>query len=177
MSPHVWVPPEKIVRNVNHRPILVRFWEKVRKTKSCWLWTGALGGGGYGLIWLSGRNYPAHKLSWELRHGPVSNGMFICHDCPGGDNPACVNPDHLFLGTHTENLRDASVKGMLATAKDGERNPMSRLTEEDVREIRCRYIKGSRRGPNSSYQLATEFGVSQAWVRAIVNKQRWTHIG
>lgn len=170
------VPTEHIVRNVNHRPVLVRFFEKVRKTESCWLWTGAKGGGGYGLIWLNGRNCPAHKLSWEIHNGPVPDGMLVCHDCPDGDNPACVNPAHLFLGTHVDNLRDASRKGMLATAKDGERNPMSKLTDEDVLTIRRRYKKGSRRGLNSSWQLSREFGVSQSWIRVIANKERWKHL-
>lgn len=174
--PRIGALIERIVRDVNHRPILTRFWEKVNKTKSCWIWTGAKTGGSYGVIWFNGRNYPAHKLSWRMAYGPIPKGKLVCHNCPGGDNPSCVRPSHLFLGTHRENLQDASKKGMLATAKDGTNNPMARLTEDDVLEIRRRYKKGSRRGPNSSYILAKEFGVSIAWVRAIAKKERWSHI-
>ncbi|MCK9568765.1 HNH endonuclease [Candidatus Pacearchaeota archaeon] len=170
------IPSEHGVYRTNHRPVLVRFWEKVHKTKSCWIWTGALGGGSYGLIWLNGRNYPAHKLSWEIHFGKIPKGKLVCHNCPGGDNPSCVNPAHLFLGTHQENLHDASLKGMLSTAKDGSKNPMAKLTENDVLEIRRRYIKGNRRGPNSSYALALEFGVRQSWIRTIAYKRRWTHV-
>jgi HNH endonuclease len=168
-------PDDGFVRNVNHVPIRTRFWRKVHKTEKCWIWTGAKGGGGYGVIWLNGRNYPAHKLAWEVYQGSVPDGLMVCHNCLDGDNPACVNPAHLFLETHTENLRDASKKGMLASAKDGSKNPMSHLTEQDVLEIRARYVKGSRRGPNGSWALAQEFNTSQGWILAIINREVWTH--
>ena len=97
------------------RPLAERFWAKVRKTPTCWLWTGATDGAGYGKIGLDGRSGygAAHRLSWEWHVGPIPAGLFVCHNCSDGDNPACVNPAHLFLGTQGENNRDALRKGRL----------------------------------------------------------------
>jgi hypothetical protein len=81
-----------------------RFWPKVRKDRGCWVWTGATTTTGYGR--LSGQ--PAHRLSWEIHHGPIPAGLFVCHRC---DNPGCVRPDHLFLGTHEANMADMVAKG------------------------------------------------------------------
>jgi hypothetical protein len=78
-------------------PLEERFWSKVRKTESCWLWTGA-GGGHYGRLVRGGRLDLSHRVSWELHNGPIPDGLFVLHNCPGGDTPACVNPDHLWLG-------------------------------------------------------------------------------
>lgn len=167
---------EEVASATNHVPVEERFWAKVNKTESCWLWTGATVGDA-GTIWLNGGNYVAARLSWELHNGPIPDGLFVCHNCPGGDNPRCVNPGHLFLGTHTENLRDASKKGMLSTAKDGESNPRSILTEQNVLEIRRRYKHRARYpDPNSSLALAEEFGISMAWARAIAKGKHWTHL-
>ena len=89
-----------------------RFWPKVNKTESCWLWTAGVTSHGYGQINSGGNGSPltASVVSWELHFGPVPKGLEVCHDCPGGDNPLCVNPAHLFLGTHQQNLQDWSAK-------------------------------------------------------------------
>lgn len=94
------------------RPIEDRFWEKVVKTASCWLWTGSAGGFGYGQLH-SGTKYNrkllrTHRLSWEIHNGKVPDGLCVLHKC---DNPKCVNPDHLFLGTHKDNAQDCMKKG------------------------------------------------------------------
>lgn len=88
-----------------------RFWARVKKTSTCWLWTGAKIPDGYGSIWVEGKPTAAHRISWEIHHGKIPNGMCVLHDCPGGDNPACVNPKHLFLGTKQDNAIDREKKG------------------------------------------------------------------
>lgn len=91
------------------RPLPERFWSKVEKTDACWLWRGGVKPNGYGrfVIGHSTQVY-AHRFAWELTNGAVADGLFVCHHC---DTPLCVRPDHLFLGTHTENMRDMLAKG------------------------------------------------------------------
>ncbi|PCI04596.1 MAG: hypothetical protein COB78_09905 [Hyphomicrobiales bacterium] len=97
-------------------PLHIRFWKYVKKStgNKCWAWTGATDQHGYGKIGV-GRRIPkqdlkAHRLSYEMRFGPIQNGNVICHAC---DNPNCVNPNHLFEGTQKDNMQDASRKGRL----------------------------------------------------------------
>lgn len=88
-------------------PLEDRFWVKVRKSDGCWEWTAASKQGGYGKIAVGRRLMLAHRVSWELANGPIPDGLLVCHTC---DNPPCVRPDHLFLGTQTDNMRDAVRK-------------------------------------------------------------------
>lgn len=88
-----------------------RFWPRVEKTESCWLWTGARTVAGYGTI---GRNKSMHmatRMLWGILNGPIPAGLFLCHHC---DNPPCIRPDHLFLGTHADNMADMVRKGRSA---------------------------------------------------------------
>ena len=89
-----------------------RFWSKVTKTESCWLWN-AMTTAGYGRIRVDGKIVGAHLMSWRLHRGPIPNGMVVCHNCPGGDNPRCVNPQLLFVASQTSNLRDGFRKKRL----------------------------------------------------------------
>ena len=93
-----------------HRPAEIRFWEKVNKTDTCWLWTAQRTTGGYGVFRIRNprAQTTAHRVAWEMAHGPIPDGLNVCHHC---DTPSCVRPDHLFLGTQRENLRDMTVKG------------------------------------------------------------------
>lgn len=94
---------------IRNRPAIDRFWDKVHLSDGCWEWTAAKGNFGYGVAWFGGRLQKAHRVSWQLAHeSDIPPGMFICHRC---DNPACVRPDHLFLGTATDNARDMVRKG------------------------------------------------------------------
>ncbi len=85
-----------------------RFWAKVEKTETCWLWTGRLDKLGYGDIRAHGRRQRAHRVSWQFAHGAIPDGMFVCHRC---DTPPCVNPAHLFVGSAADNNRDMAAKG------------------------------------------------------------------
>lgn len=101
------------------KPTSERFWEKVDKTveSGCWEWRSSIRGNGYGaffthLIEEGRKAHGAHRFSWELEHGPIPNGLWVLHKC---DNRICVNPDHLFLGDRTDNMRDCAEKGRIKT--------------------------------------------------------------
>ena len=151
------------IRNYRGSP-RERFLAKVSKTAGCWLWTGATNYKGYGALRIDGKNVFPHRFSYELYIGNVPEGVFVCHKC---DNPSCVNPAHLWLGTNTDNVQDM-VKKMRHTI--GERNPMAKLTKEQV--IKIRKLKDN----HSLSQLAKLFGLGVSTVSQIVNRHRWKHI-
>lgn len=142
-----------------------RFWAKVQKTTGCWLWTGAKGGGGYGAIKFEGKVVRAHRISWELVNGPIHDGLFVLHRC---DVRLCVNPKHLFLGTHEDNMRDCSRKQRTTL---GEKQGRAKLKSSDVLEIRRLRSEGVK-----SSVIARKFCISQPTVSQIAKRQRWSHI-
>jgi hypothetical protein len=88
--------------------ILKRFWEKVDKSTDCWIWTAYKNKQGYGRLGISGANaVNAHRLSWTIHNGEIPDGYFVCHKC---DNPSCIKPDHLFVGTRQDNIDDMMLK-------------------------------------------------------------------
>lgn len=103
---------------------------------------------------------------WEAVHGPIPSGMNVCHTC---DNPPCVRPDHLFLGSHAVNQRDRKAKGRSGY---GEHNGRAKLTDEDVVGIRQQYASGLA----TQRQLSQEHGVSQRMISKIVRREAWTHL-
>jgi hypothetical protein len=93
-----------------------RFWKHVNKTESCWLWTGGLSQG-YGAFHINRKKQDAHRLAWIFTHGSIPDGLCVLHNCPGGDNRACCNPAHLWLGTKLDNNRDMIAKGTFRGGK------------------------------------------------------------
>jgi hypothetical protein len=129
----------------------------------CWEWTGRLNGKGYGVIgWRGKPNRRAHRIAWELTHGPIPDGMVVCHRC---DNPSCVNPVHLFLGTQADNIADRHAKGRDNAAKPGQRHFGAKLTDIQAAAMRARYSHGGV----TQQQIADEYGISRGNVSRIVN--------
>jgi len=92
----------------NWQALWERFWAKVDRSGDCWVWIGTRWPTGYGQMRGDGRQLMAHRVAWQIVKGPIPEGLFVCHKC---DNPPCVRPDHLFLGTAADNTRDRDVKG------------------------------------------------------------------
>jgi hypothetical protein len=146
-----------------------RFWAKVEKTPTCWLWTGAKTKHGYGLVSYGARSRRASRISWYLQHGVLPGaGQCVCHSC---DNPSCVNPAHLWLGSQADNMRDMTCKGRHRnTPHSGSENGNSRLTAAWVEQIRFLYGLGY-----TPTELAAAYAVSRATVRYAAQKG-WRHI-
>lgn len=137
----------------------------------CWIWQGCLNNMGYGFMLFYGKNTLAHRLAWLRANGKPPTGMEVCHKC---DNPPCCNPSHLFLATHAENMTDKERKGRGGQLK-GEHHGASKLTAEQVLEIRARYKKYSR-NEQGSVALAKEFGVCLQSICEIIIRKTWKHI-
>ena len=146
-----------------------RFWKRVSKQGAdrCWEWIGSKNIHGYGQFFVTRKkNIGAHRYSWAIHNGAIPDGLWVLHVC---DNPACVNPAHLFLGTVTDNVRDSVGKGRWGTLH-GEDAVNAKLTEEAVREIR------SLRGAVSQAVLASRYGVSRELVRDVQLGKKWKHV-
>lgn len=156
-----------------------RFWPRVTKSDGCWTWGGYCDEDGYGNFWFEGRTVRAHRWLWEFLNGPLGKEQQVLHRC---DNPPCVRPDHLFVGTHDDNVKDKMLKGRnhygpcpkgTANRPRGSAHFRTRLTEEQVREIRSRPrlpAKGFR-------QLwAKEFGITVYNLADVLSGRTWKHV-
>ena len=137
------------------------YWSKVerRPPDKCWEWTASKNGKGYGQIRRLGKLYYANRVAWELAYGSIPKGMCVLHRC---DNPSCVNPKHLFLGTPKTNSEDMVSKGRSAR---GQRARSAKLIPTDVQSIRL--LKGTQR------EVARIFGIDQSTVSNIRTKKSW----
>jgi hypothetical protein len=131
----------------------------------CWLWTAVCTEKGYGKFRADNRKIArAHRVSYELYIGDIPKGMFVCHKC---DNPGCVNPDHLFIGTAADNTNDMMKKGRGVFLK-GERHGRARFSEDDIVAIRA--------DTRSQIEIAKEYGVHESTISHIKTRRTWSHV-
>lgn len=153
--------------------VLSRFWSKVDKTGDCWLWLGATGRG-YGQVRIHGIRYRAHRVAWELSNGPVPVGLVVMHKC---DVRNCVNPDHLQVGTQSENMLDAFRKGRLAYPRwagsrasgpraSGDSHYNVKIPDSEIPVIRARAAAG-----DSLAAIARDYQVTGSNISQIVKYQ------
>jgi len=161
--------------------VAAKFWNLANRTSDdkCWEWTGLTNGVGYGSMYVTPEvRLLAHRLAFRICCGSIPPGLLVCHRC---DNPKCVNPRHLFLGTHGDNIRDAVTKKRHVSPFPelrGESNYAHKLSEEDVRVIRATYRRamGGRSRPDSSTSLGKRFGVTPHVIIGIAKGTMWKHV-
>lgn len=161
-----------------------RFWSKVDTSGECWQWTAALTNG-YGRFGIGRKVVLAHRFAWELANGPIPDGLGVLHAC---DNPSCVRPAHLFVGTSKDNMQDCASKGRLGAQRypafyasfpsripvdrraRGERQHSAKLNASQVTEIR------SLANTLSRSRIAAKFGVTKQAINAVVSRTTWRHV-
>lgn len=169
-------PMQFIHGHSRRRPVVERFWEKVDRNGPvprhrptlgpCWIWIASTSNG-YGHIRNGDRGQLAHRLSWELNIGDIPKGLWVLHAC---DNPGCVNPNHLFLGTMQDNTADMVAKGRHRVGV-GEQARSAKLSPANVLAIRAADAAGQGQA-----SIARSYGVTRASVHAIVHRRTWKHI-
>jgi hypothetical protein len=148
-----------------------RFWEKVDKTNpdGCWIWVGARSGNRAGLFAITKYNrIIPYRFSYELKYGKIPEGLFACHKC---DNGLCVNPDHIFIGSQTDNMRDMSEKDRSHHTHGADLH-RGCLTDNDIREIRKFYHDQKL----STRKIAQMYGVGKTTIEQILNGITWAHV-
>lgn len=146
-------------------PLSARFWTKVeRKGEGCWQWTGAINRNGYGSIIVGGKVKTASRVAYELAVGPIPAGAFVLHHC---DKPLCVNPAHLYAGTHRDNMADKKNRGRTRGAV-GERNTKAKVSDSVVREIRS--------STAATKLLAARLGLHKSTIERIRSGRSWRHV-
>jgi hypothetical protein len=151
---------------------LGEMWERFRSNvdargrEECWEWRGTKNGAGYGCFYTGGKVYMAHRMAYMIEIGDIEDDLLICHTC---DNKSCVNPNHLWKGTRSENAQDCSSKD--GQNKKGERNGNSKLTKEDVVEIRRLKSEGY---PNR--YITNKFGIDRRHIPRLMSGKEWKHV-
>lgn len=143
------------------RTLRDRFEAKIEKTAGCWIWRGAVGSTGYGSFVVANKSQIASRVVYEIFIGPIPRGQFVLHRC---DSPLCVRPEHLFLGTHQDNMRDRNAKGR-AHGASGERNPKAKLSGVDAAEIRASKLP--------THALIKSYGVDASTIQRIRSGKLW----
>lgn len=147
--------------------VIPRFWEKVQKGEGCWNWTASTAGKGYGQLKYPGtrKQLYAHRISYELHYGDIPKGLSVMHTC---DNPRCVRPEHLRLGTCADNQQDMALKDR---SLHGSRNGTAKLCEDQVVKVHAALKLGL-----TQKQVAAAFGISQIEVSRIHTGKRWRRL-
>lgn len=152
---------------VAKKSLIEKFWNKINRSGKCWIWTGCVNNGGYGTFGLNGKYTMAHRFSWEFYNNQkIPLGYSVMHTC---DNPRCVNPKHLTIGTMKDNMQDSKKKGRSCF---GEKNAMAKLTETQVLEIKS-LIKSNL---YLIKDIAIRYNVSHRHVLQIKNGVRWRYL-
>lgn len=147
--------------------LIEKFWNKINRSGKCWNWTGCINNGGYGSFNLNGKIVMAHRFSWEFYNNQkIPDRHVVMHIC---DNPKCVNPKHLMIGTRKDNMQDASQK---LRCGHGERNGMAKLTESQVLKIKELY----KSTQHTISAIASMFNVAYITIWQIVHNVRWCYL-
>lgn len=163
----------------NQRNTAESFWSRVAKSDSCWLWQGGTNHEGYGRISFENKQRYAHQVAYLITYGAIPSGLFVLHTC---DNPLCVRPNHLYLGTHQDNMNDRKNRGGYATGENhyihkhpeivqGERNGRAKISNQTAQEIHRRYVSEGIR----QVDLAKEYNLSQAQISWIIRREAKTN--
>lgn len=156
---------KKCFLKIWERPLKERFEKYVNKTLPCWIWEGSKDSHGYGHIKDNKKLKISSRVSWELYRGKIPKNMFVCHTC---DNPSCVNPEHLWIGSHTDNMRDSFSKNRM-TRHRGEDNCRSKITMKIANKIRKLYSDKNI----TQRQIANMFKISNQLVSLIIRNESW----
>lgn len=190
------MPCRNVAKSLNTVPLETRFWQNVQKTDTCWIWTGSVMWKGYGTISdgskQNRKDYRAHRLSYQIHFGEIPDDLKVLHKC---DNPICVNPEHLFLGTNADNSADMVAKGRSVKGQKrrpeqivkgerhgsrtkpestprGQSHSAAKLTDAQVIEIRKRYAQGGI----LQKELAAEYQIGRPVICEILSGKMWKHL-
>jgi len=161
---------ESTGRYISTETLEQRFWQKVdkRSDDECWEWTASTNIHGYGQLWIRNTFIVASRASWIVHFSYIPDGLCVCHRC---DNRKCVNPNHLFLGTHQDNSNDMKKKGRSLNQK-GENNHATKLTDNDILNVRKMWVSGKHR----QKEIMGIFNLSRVSLWRIISYRTWKSV-